>query len=213
MVIVGQHYDGCAPGWIRYDQSKCVFPLDIDATYEEADNFCRIKYGAQLLNLTDDTERIFWSFQLFRLSNLTNNVWLLKKSAKVNECMVMQSRYGNDHAKVGSIVVKDCDKLGAIACEITANKPLKPEVKEINPNEDVVENKRIKLTNGTDSNFFTGIYYIVTSKYKNAAFSNYIYSNVSRTKNIFNMITLKIIIITKHEQFKIIFNNQVKLEK
>ena len=92
---------------------------------------------------------------------------------------MMKSKYGKEHSEVGSIIVKNCRDLGALACEVSAKSDLKTSVKEINPNEDMVKNKRIKLANGDPSDFFTGIYYIITSKFENAPFSNRIYSNVS----------------------------------
>ena len=119
-----------------------------------------------------------------RYSNLTYNVWLQKpKNVKnTDECSAMRSKYSQGNGSTGSIIKQNCSKDEATTvCELVANKePVwQTTAKEYNPNENFVPNIRLKYSNGTDSHFFTGVYYILQSKYKNSTFSNSILGNVS----------------------------------
>ena len=76
---------------------------------------------------------------------------------------------------------QDCNGLGATVCEIQVNKPLasKAEAKEYNMNEDVVPNIRLNFSNGTLSDFWSGTYYALVSKFNNRTFTNNVLCNVS----------------------------------
>ena len=124
-----------------------------------------------------------------RYSNLSANVWLNKElDIKVanrqshDNCVSMRSKYTKDKGTVGSLAVEDCNNLGTTVCEIKVNKKLasKAEAKEYNTNEDVVPNKRLNYSNGTQSDLFSGTYYVLISKFKNKTFANNVLGNVSQ---------------------------------
>ena len=139
-----------------------------------------MNFGANLLNIGDETEQHFWTFHLMRYSDLSHNVWL-RKTDHDDKCMVLTSKYSKDNAEVGKITEQDCKNGGTTVCEILTNKPLlsKWRAREYNPNEYMVPNKRIKFNNGTLSEIFTGVYYVITSKFNNTVFSNSRIANVS----------------------------------
>ena len=181
-----EEYDGCEPGWFRYDNSKCVFIYDFESPYDESEIYCKINFGANLLGIGDETERRFWTFHLMRYSNLSHNVWLQKENQNT-QCKVLSSKFSKEISEVGKITEQDCASSGTTVCEIITNKPLKSKwrAREYNPNEYMIPNKRLKFTNGSISEIFTGVYYLITSKYNKTVFSNARFANVSQNSGKF----------------------------
>ena len=165
--------------------------MDVPTVFREGQEYCRTAYGADILNITNEDERLFWSFHLMRYSNLSSDVWLDNKmfmnlagiTLKQNECLALRSRYSTapGGGKVGEVFIRQCTDEASTVCEIRANKKLssKVEPKDFNPNEEFVANNKLKYSNGTDSDLFSGVYYLVTSKFKDTPFSNGILGNVS----------------------------------
>ena len=73
-------FGGCELGWFRFQQEKCVNIFDTKSSYDEGSEYCQRAFGARMLNVTSDGERKFWSFHLFRYSNISANVWLEKET-------------------------------------------------------------------------------------------------------------------------------------
>ena len=96
-------------------------------------------------------------------------------------CLVMKSETGNGSGSVGDIIEQSCDELGATVCQIKTNKELayKTKAVEYNINEDVVPNIALNYSNGTQSHFFSGVYYAIVSKYENTMLDNKVLANVS----------------------------------
>jgi hypothetical protein len=75
-------------------------------------------------------------------------------------------------SRVGNIVMQNCESLGATVCETPVRPKPRPQppVDDMNPNSDFVPNRRIKLTNGNESQIFSGLYYKIKSKSNNRVF-------------------------------------------
>ena len=120
-----------------------------------------------------------------RYSKLNHNVWLQKKEHDT-KCFVLNSKNAKNNVEVGTITEQNCESGGATVCEISTNKPSlsKSKANEFNQNEYMLPNKRIKFSNGTLSEIFTGVYYLITSKFNNTVFSNSRLAGVSYIINI-----------------------------
>ena len=117
---------------------------------------------------------------------MSANVWLETNQTKLmsqkeSNCYALRSLYGNDNYPTGAIIEQSCKTLGTTVCEIVANKKIAKElpVKDFNVNKDYIPNTRMNFKNGTRSEFFTGIYYVITSKFKNASLNNQVLGKVS----------------------------------
>lgn len=97
-------------------------------------------------------------------------------------CLVLKSSSDPGPGSVGDIVEQSCVSLAATVCQIKTNKDLSTKEKpaEYNINEDVVANTALAFSNGTKSPFFTGLYYVIVSKYQNIMLNNEILANVSK---------------------------------
>ena len=167
------------------------------STYAEAYEYCKTAFGGTLLNITSEEERVFWSFHLVRYKNVSANVWLatpfakeeLILDSKTTNCKALRSKYAKDSLPIGAVTQQSCQSMGTTVCEISANKKLVSEepIKDFNVNTDFITNTRMKFQNGTRSEFFTGVYYVISSKYKDTNLNNRVLGSVS---NIFPFIVL-----------------------
>jgi hypothetical protein len=75
-------------------------------------------------------------------------------------------------SEVGDIVTQNCKSLGATVCEVSIKpKPkVEPKDRQIDPNEEFIPNRKIKLMNGNETELFTGLYYKIRSKFNDLIF-------------------------------------------
>ncbi len=127
---------------------------------------------------------------MFRYLNTRGNVWLepfdsnairkfnIKSNSTSNirnGCFAIKSLKDEENgfdSTVGNIVIQNCESLGATVCE-TSIKPTprpQPPIEPEDPNSEFVPIRRIKLSNGNESQIFTGLYYKITSKSNNQVF-------------------------------------------
>jgi hypothetical protein len=127
---------------------------------------------------------------LFRYLNTRENVWLEPFDSNAirkfniesnstndirNGCFAIKSLKDEENgfdSSVGNIVIQNCDSLGATVCETSIRPKPKPQppIEPNDPNSEFVPNRRIKLSNGNESQIFTGLYYKITSKSNNQVF-------------------------------------------
>ena len=139
----------CSPGWLSNGRDKCIFLVDIEATYDEAKAYCDKSFGAKLLNISTEEDRLFWSVYLVKLANISNSAWLdtPDKLKQEDSCLILQSKYDKGSGRVG---MRNCNELGATVCEMKEFEPNKKViVQESDPNDKMIKNERIILNDGT----------------------------------------------------------------
>ncbi len=194
--------NSCELGWYEYNKHKCVMIYDLSSTYDESVEYCKSAFKANLLSISSVNEKKFWSFYLFRYLKTEENVWLQpldsNSTLKVNiskernsingmkTCFAIKSSKEDENAmesRVGDIVMQNCESLGSTVCEIPFKPKPKPQppVVDLDPNSGFVPNRRIKLSNGNESQIFTGLYYKLISKSNNNVFMDQLRGSVSHS--------------------------------
>jgi len=160
--------------------------------------YCETALQADILTISNIDEKDFWIFYLFSYLNTTENVWLKsfdnksisdlnvideKTIEKTNLCFALQSAKGAQYNKsnIEDIIKLKCNSFGSTVCEIS-NKPQKSKPiqdKRKDPNSEFFQNKKIKLSNGNETEIFTGLYYVISSKYENQIFISHLIGKVS----------------------------------
>ncbi len=177
--------NSCENGWFQYENEKCVIIFDISSTYSQSVQYCKSAYKAKLLSISSIEEKDFFTLYLFRYLSTGENVWLESSDNNVmrkfgitnrnsDECFAMKSlkEENSIDSEVGDIVTQNCKSLGATVCEVSIKpKPkVEPKDRQIDPNEEFIPNRKIKLMNGNETELFTGLYYKIRSKFNDLIF-------------------------------------------
>ena len=102
----GEDVFECSKGWFSNGHDKCIFLVDAEATYYESKAYCNKKFGANLLSISTEEQRLFYVIYLFKISNISESVWLetTEELEQNGNCRIIFKSKSNKHSgRVGKI--------------------------------------------------------------------------------------------------------------